>query len=269
MKKENTIIHPHQPYIELGVGKVSKLNIPQLGISHFYEFSLEKGMQHEVKAVPDGSIDLLFNIGSNKVTTFISGTVFGVKKWELGEADLCFGIRFQPGQGILPKELTMDMLVNDDLEIDGDIFGKNLTEKIALANDIDGRSQLFMDIYRSFLYGRPDLSDKEMINEYLVNRITRAKGHISMSKLEQETNYSACYLRRVFKNYNGISPKQFARYIRFQTLLEKLKTQNLRYDELALDCGYFDEAHMMKEFKNYAGLTLEQYRKMQRGCKYE
>ena len=33
---------------------------------------------------------------------------------------------------------------------------------------------------------------------------------------------------------------------------------------LALDCGYFDEAHMMKEFKSYAGLTLEQYRKMQR-----
>ena len=94
---------------------------------------------------------------------------------------------------------------------------------------------------------------KEMINEYLVNRITRANGHISISELQEETNYSACYLRRVFKNYNSISPKQFARYIRFQTLLDKLNTNNTRYDELALDCGYFDEAHMMKEFKSYAG----------------
>lgn len=264
MQKENTIINPCQPYVELGVDNVSRLDMPKLGISHFYEFLLGNKLLHELKAVPDGSIDLLFNIGKSRVTTFISGTVFGVKKWELGDVGLCFGVRFQPGQGILPRELSMDMLVNDDLEIDGNLFGKNLTERIAMATDIKGRSMIFMEAYRDFVYGRPDLSDKEMINEYLVNRITRANGHISINELQEETNYSACYLRRVFKNYNSISPKQFARYIRFQTLLDKLNTNNTRYDELALDCGYFDEAHMMKEFKSYAGLTLEQYRKMQR-----
>lgn len=242
MQKENTIINPCQPYVELGVDDVSRLDMPKLGISHFYEFFLGNKLLHELKAVPDGSIDLLFNIGKSRVTTFISGTVFGVKKWEL----------------------SMDMLVNDDLEIDGNLFGKNLTERIAMATDIKSRSMIFMEAYRDFVYGRPDLSDKEMINEYLVNRITRANGHISINELQEETNYSACYLRRVFKNYNSISPKQFARYIRFQTLLDKLNTNNTRYDELALDCGYFDEAHMMKEFKSYAGLTLEQYRKMQR-----
>ena len=102
---------------------------------------------------------------------------------------------------------------------------------------------------------------KEKINEYLVNRIIRAKGHISLNELEAETNYSACYLRRIFKSYHSISPKQFAQYIRFQTLLETTKSDNIRYDELALECGYYDEAHMMKEFKNYSGMTLEQYRK--------
>ena len=43
----------------------------------------------------------------------------------------------------------------------------------------------------------------------------------------------------------------------------------MRYDELALECGYYDEAHMMKEFKNYAGVTLEQYKKLQGGCRDE
>ena len=234
MRRDTTIINPRQLYIELGVDELKKLNCPQLGISHFYEFSLGQGKTHELKAVPDGSIDLLFNIGSDKVTTYISGTVFSVKDWNLGDADLCFGVRFQPGQGILPKDLTMDMLVNNDVEIDGNIFGENLTEKIALADNIVDRS-----------------------------RITRAKGCVSMNELVDETNYSACYLRRVFKNYHSISPKQFAQYIRFQILLEKLKTGNMRYDELALECGYYDEAHMMKGFKNYAGITIEQYRKLQ------
>ena len=90
-----------------------------------------------------------------------------------------------------------------------------------------------------------------------------------MNELEDETNYSACYLRRVFKNYHSISPKQFAQYVRFQTLLEKMEKGNMRYDELALECGYYDEAHMMKEFKNYAGMTLEQYRKLQGGNIHE
>ena len=263
MRRDTTIINPRQLYIELGVDELKKLNCPQLGISHFYEFSLGQGKTHELKAVPDGSIDLLFNIGSDKVTTYISGTVFSVKDWNLGDADLCFGVRFQPGQGILPKDLTMDMLVNNDVEIDGNIFGENLTEKIALADNIVDRSRIFKEAYETLVYGRPDLSDKEKINEYLVSRITRAKGCVSMNELVDETNYSACYLRRVFKSYHSISPKQFAQYIRFQILLEKLKTGNMRYDELALECGYYDEAHMMKGFKNYAGITIEQYRKLQ------
>ena len=265
MKKESTIISPRQPYIELGVEQLQKLNCPQLGISHFYEFSLGQDRPHEVKAVPDGSIDLLFNIGSGKVTTYISGTVFGVKAWELGDEDWCFGVRFQPGQGVLPKDLSMDMLVNDDVEIDGDIFGDHLTERIALAKDINERSGIFKEAYENLVYSRNTFSDKEKINEYLVSRITRSRGQVNMSELEEETNYSACYLRRVFKNYHSISPKQFAQYVRFQTLLDSLGDGNVRYDELALECGYFDEAHMMKEFKNYTGITLEQYKRLQGG----
>ena len=38
MQKENTIINPCQPYVELGVDDVLRLDMPKLGISHFYEF---------------------------------------------------------------------------------------------------------------------------------------------------------------------------------------------------------------------------------------
>ncbi len=88
MRRDTTIINPRQLYIELGVDELRKLNCPQLGISHFYEFSLGQGKTHELKAVPDGSIDLLFNIGSDKVTTYISGTVFGVKAG-ISEMQIC------------------------------------------------------------------------------------------------------------------------------------------------------------------------------------
>lgn len=260
--KQTDIINPFQPYMTLEMDGYSQINRTDYGISHFYEFTIHDEKKHCIKAVPDASIDLLFNIGENKVSTYISGTVFGVKKWELGTQDDCFGVRFQPGQGILPKDITMEMIVNDDIEIDGDIFGKNLTEKIALAKTMSERIEIFKKAYEDMVLGRNSLSDKEKINEYLVNRIGRTKGMITMRQLEDETNYSACYLRRIFKSLHGISPKQFAQYIRFQNLLMQADKEGVRYEQVALDCGYYDEPHMMKEFKKYSGVTLEQYRKM-------
>lgn len=260
--KQTDIINPFQPYMTLEMDGYSQINRTDYGISHFYEFTIHDEKKHCIKAVPDASIDLLFNIGENKVSTYISGTVFGVKKWELGTQDDCFGVRFQPGQGILPKDITMEMIVNDDIEIDGDIFGKNLTEKIALAKTMSERIEIFKKAYEDMVLGRNSLSDKEKINEYLVNRISRTKGMIAMRQLEDETNYSACYLRRIFKSFHGISPKQFAQYIRFQNLLMQADKEGVRYEQVALDCGYYDEPHMMKEFKKYSGVTLEQYRKM-------
>lgn len=260
--KQTDIINPFQPYMTLEMDGYSQINRTDYGISHFYEFTIHDEEKHCIKAVPDASIDLLFNIGENKVSTYISGTVFGVKKWELGTQDDCFGVRFQPGQGILPKDITMEMIVNDDIEIDGDIFGKNLTEKIALAKTMSERIEIFKKAYEDMVLGRNSLSDKEKINEYLVNRIGRTKGMITMRQLEDETNYSACYLRRIFKSFHGISPKQFAQYIRFQNLLMQADKEGVRYEQVALDCGYYDEPHMMKEFKKYSGVTLEQYRKM-------
>ena len=259
--KQTDIINPFQPYMTLEMDGYSQINRTDYGISHFYEFTIHDEKKHCIKAVPDASIDLLFNIGENKVSTYISGTVFGVKKWELGTQDDCFGVRFQPGQGILPKDITMEMIVND-IEIDGDIFGKNLTEKIALAKTMSERIDIFKKAYEDMVLGRNSLSDKEKINEYLVNRISRTKGMITMRQLEDETNYSACYLRRIFKSFHGISPKQFAQYIRFQNLLMQADKEGVRYEQVALDCGYYDEPHMMKEFKKYSGVTLEQYRKM-------
>lgn len=60
MQKENTIINPCQPYVELGVDDVSRLDMPKLGISHFYEFFLGNKLLHELKAVPDGSMSFMF-----------------------------------------------------------------------------------------------------------------------------------------------------------------------------------------------------------------
>ena len=131
-----------------------------------------------------------------------------------------------------------------------------------MAESMDERYSLFRTAYQKMIE-KEQLSDsKKNIVDYMIKRIYETNGRIVIGELAEETNYSSCYLRRVFREKNGISPKQFAQYIRFQSLLEKNEKQKLRYDELALECGYYDEPHMMKEFKLYSGVTLEKYRKL-------
>lgn len=257
-EKRNTIM-PLQPYIVLQTRDYARIVEGKDGISHFYEFQVREGEARSVNAVPDGSIDLLFNIGEHEVHTYLSGTVLKAKPWELGTQRTCFGVRFQPGKGVLPKELSIGMLVNQDIEIDGNLFGPDLEEKIAQAVSIGERADIFKEAYIKLCAAAQREDAKKNIDTYLQKRISETYGIVGMEQLAEETGYSACYLRRIFKEYHGISPKQFAQFVRFQNLLRTLKCGKKRYGELALDCGYYDEAHMMKEFKKYTGVTAERY----------
>ena len=217
-------VMPMQPYLVLDTDDYEVKKEMKSGISHFYEFSKKKNSKVEMKAVPDGSVDLLFGIGEQDVKTYIGGTVLAAKGWEFEDGRSYFGVRFQPGSCILPEELSIRDLVNKDLEIDGNLFGDHLTEKLAGSKNISERVNVFT---------------------------------------------TECYIRRVFQQVHGISPKNFERFVRFQKLLHVINKmpERIRLDALAQQCGYYDEAHMIKDFKQYAGITPQGYERLITGTK--
>ena len=89
--------------------------------------------------------DLLFGIGEQDVKTYIGGTVLAAKGWEFEDGRSYFGVCFQPGSCILPEELSIRDLVNKDLEIDGNLFGDHLTEKLAGSKKYFGACQCIYD----------------------------------------------------------------------------------------------------------------------------
>jgi transcriptional regulator GlxA family with amidase domain len=59
-----------------------------------------------------------------------------------------------------------------------------------------------------------------------------------------------------FRDQIGLAPKTFARVIRFDRAVRQLRTATSRsFAEIAFDCGYFDQAHMNREFREFAGTT--------------
>lgn len=71
-----------------------------------------------------------------------------------------------------------------------------------------------------------------------------------------EIGVSCRHLRRTFDRAVGLSPKEFARVSRFLGALQLLNAGNHRsLTDVALDCGFFDQAHFNHEFRELAGMS--------------
>lgn len=58
----------------------------------------------------------------------------------------------------------------------------------------------------------------------------------------------------------GLSPKGWASLTRFQAAARQIASGQRDYAEVALDAGYYDQAHLIHDFRRYSGLTPARYR---------
>ncbi|MBO6621351.1 MAG: helix-turn-helix transcriptional regulator [Balneola sp.] len=84
--------------------------------------------------------------------------------------------------------------------------------------------------------------------------INEGFGKIKVSELAKILNVSRRHLSRKFMSAIGISPKKFSSIIRFQKALF-LQTNGVLTTEVMHHCGYYDQAHMISEFKEFSNTT--------------
>lgn len=77
-----------------------------------------------------------------------------------------------------------------------------------------------------------------------------------MSDLATAVNLSERHLRRRFEIAVGFGPKRLARILRFQRLLDLMRTRGaIRWTELAIEANYADQPHMINECRSLAGMS--------------
>ncbi len=89
-------------------------------------------------------------------------------------------------------------------------------------------------------------------------RLLAADGGCGISALAAETGWSERHLRSRFREETGLTPKAAARVIRFDRARRLLQVQATTGEQpslasLAADCGYYDQAHLAREFRELAG----------------
>lgn len=86
-------------------------------------------------------------------------------------------------------------------------------------------------------------------------RIAGTHGRIDLPALSRHTGFSREHLIRRFREQVGLTPGAYANIVRFNRALDLARRPNASWAEVALDCGYYDQAHLVRDFQRYAGRT--------------
>lgn len=107
------------------------------------------------------------------------------------------------------------------------------------------------------------LSDFDSYNHRRMQQVLKEidnKNQPVVSSLSDVACLSYKQFSRVFTEYVGATPKEFTRIIRFQRALFMMQNNpSIDLMDIILTCGFYDQAHMIKEFKVFSGYTPNEY----------
>ncbi len=165
--------------------------------------------------------------------------------------------------------LSMHELTNRVVELD-DLLGaegNRLVERLHDARDWQARFALLdRALVRRLDSARPASPDVA----WAWRRLVEGGGRPAVGELCEELGCSRKHLLRRFNEQIGVSPKTYARVLRFQRAVHMLGHRDgaswidegergagrgRSWGEIALDCGYYDQAHMNRDFRQFAGAS--------------
>lgn len=228
-------------------------------------YTLEAGVGTENVVVPDTCMDVIFTV--NYTDNSLSDLFCGIddRAFSGGGTNMVsqrlsvFAVRFYAWSAVLFAEESMRTCRNFYGGADGYFswlvraLGERLWETTRIAERVR--------LAEEALIGKMDLRREEPVFMDSVAEILSHRGVLRMHELARDIHVSGRHLQRVFQENMGVSPKTFASLVRYQNLWQDILTVPCRQimDEVCL-LQYTDQAHLMREFKRYHGMTIPQAR---------
>ncbi|PEB50582.1 AraC family transcriptional regulator [Bacillus pseudomycoides] len=252
---------PFQPEFEVQTDyyiEHKEKNIFNQTVLLFYQFRLKKDLLHSVSVIPDGCMDILFCCNEQKFFANMCGSVIRSRTICLHADSEYFGVRFLPNQEMIQSNYTIKEIVDKEVPLI-DMFSIHGTavEKLIYAKGFQERIRLFKELIGHVIFTSG--VSENAIGQAL-NKIYASKGNVNMNQLAKDIGYSTRYIRKQFEEYIGISPKLFSKIVRYQSSLNMLiKMKNFTVWDVINENGYYDQAHLINEFKNFGSLTPNEF----------
>lgn len=230
----------------------------------FWFLSGEASASPEI-VCPDGRAELVFNLAEplcrvgpdgtleRQQRSFVVGQMVSPMQLVATASFRICGIRFKH-DGAWP-------ILGDQQEFAGrtiaavDVWGRQaetLREQLSETDSIPAMVQLLERFLQQRLNGDSDTAVSQAILF-----IRQSGGTMPVGELARRSGWSERQFQRRFHACVGLSPKVFSRVIRFQRALRLMDREEPL--SAALACGYFDQAHFIREFRALAGTTPVEY----------
>ncbi len=209
------------------------------------------------RILPDGCADLICDFSRPSPRMRWVGTMTRAIEVQAGGRQDLFGIRFVPG-GLFPLlGAPLSLLTDDSAEfaalpaqqwrppLDGWCDDRDFAARCRRAD-------------ASLIAARSRMQFNGMTP--LLQRLQGRSVLPSATVLADETGVGLRTLQRRFMEHVGVSPKQHLRWLRFERARQLLLRGDQRSAEIAMVAGYSDQAHFVREFHRFAGVTPGRWR---------
>jgi AraC-like DNA-binding protein len=209
---------------------------------------------------PDTLADL-----SEYRTTFVAGLhdTYSDSRW-LGRSN---GVQvdFTPIGAHLFFGMPMHLLSNRVLELDDAIGvdGRRLVEQLRGTSAWDARFRILEAFVVSRLLGASRDPSPEVV--WAWQKLDRSGGRAPIGSIATELGWSQKRLIARFREQVGLPPKTLARVLRFDRAVSALAgVAAPDWTGIALECGYYDQPHLVREFREFAGTTPTEFLALRR-----
>ncbi len=227
-------------------------------IDSFWTFSKNKA-DESFKVLPDNCADLIFDCKLNQ--GFLSGvmTKYQLRKLDT-ESDL-IGIRFKTENFGWLSKIPLDETKNLRIELAHILpeTNHNISSKLNDLENLKAKIDFLENFIETSFRQNHTTQDKLILS--VSQEIRLLGGTAKIDDLARSHCISLRQLERRFKNYIGLSLKEFSRIVRFNNAKKSIATlKNNSLLEIASDMDFFDHAHMTYEFKRISGENPSFYR---------
>lgn len=191
---------------------------------------------------------------NDRFASFAAGLFAGPVVIESFGGACCVQVNFTPLGARRFFRLPMSELADSMVVLDDVLGAQGLALREKLGNAPDWTTRF--DMAEAFVTARlENAAETPLEIAWAYDRIIASGGRTRIGSIAERLGWSRKHLAGSFSNAIGIGPKTLSRIVRFNRALGLSRQPTADWADIAADCGYADQAHLVREFRDLAGET--------------
>jgi AraC-like DNA-binding protein len=227
------------------------------------------------RVLPNGAMQIIIDLKHDRIATFtgenrdiegsvsaaiVAGASSEYVVIDTSSLDAIIGVQFKPGGASPFLRVQAGETLNRDVPLDaiwGSNYASELRDRLIEAPTAERKLRI---LEGSLIEQARGNLEPNRVLRHALYEFQSAPQPRSVAEVAAATNFTAKRLIELFREHVGLTPKLFCRIRRFQDALSRTASgKRVIWSQVAADCGYFDQAHFVRDFQAFSGINPTAY----------